>query len=60
METGLNRHGESMALLTRNVLPAEYQALGFEPSLTGAALLALVGFTLVFGLERIGSNSPKT
>lgn len=60
LETGLNRHGESVALLTRNVLPEDYQALGLDPSFAAVALLVLVGFGLVFGLERMGSSSPKT
>ena len=60
LESGLDRHGKPMALLTRNVVPWDYQALGLETPIGGAVLLAILGFALVFGLERIGSNSPKT
>ena len=60
LESGLDRHGKSMALLTRNVMPWDYQALGLETSFGGPVLLAILGFALVFGLERIGSSSAKT
>jgi len=60
LESGLDRHGKPMALLTRNIVPWDYQALGLEASIGGAVLLAILGFALVFGLERIGSNTSKT
>ena len=56
LETGVNRHGESVALLTRNIMPEQYSALGLEASLLAAVLIALLGFALVFGLERIAKN----
>lgn len=51
-ETFIDRHGEVLPLAEKNILPGTYENLtGNEPWLSGAILLAIVGFALIFVVE---------
>ncbi|WP_372947101.1 DUF368 domain-containing protein [Mariniphaga sp.] len=51
-ETFVDRHGEILPLVEKNILPGTYENLtGNEPWLLGAILLAIVGFALIFVVE---------
>ncbi|AFC24996.1 DUF368 domain-containing protein [Saprospira grandis] len=56
IQTRINSHGEEEPFLFQSVLPNAYEG---EPYLLGASLLALLGFALVFGLERLGQKTGE-
>lgn len=57
-ETFIDRHGEIKPLIEANVLPGTFQEITGKPSmLTGAIILAIVGFVLIFAIE--GLTTPK-
>ncbi len=56
-ETFIDRHGVVKPLVQENVLPNDFSTLtGNEAYLLGAVLLAIVGFGLIFVIERYSSN----
>jgi putative membrane protein len=58
--THLDRHGEEVPLVTRNVLPAQFEQLTGQDALLGQAILfMLVGFLLVLGIERFANYQQK-
>lgn len=56
LETRIDRHGEIVPLLEQNVGPGSYEA---EPFLIGSLLAMLLGFLLVFLLERAGRDLAR-
>jgi putative membrane protein len=53
-ETFIDRHNVMRPLTERNILPATYENLtGNQAWLTGALLLAIVGFGLIFAIESL-------
>ncbi len=53
-ETFTDRHGEIKPLAEINILPGTYEQItGANPMLTGAVLLVLAGFALIFIIEGI-------
>lgn len=52
VETFVDRHGELRPLLEQNVLPGAYEG---EPFLLPAIACAIVGFVLIFVIERIAN-----
>lgn len=56
LETRIDRHGEVVPVLERNVLPAGYDG---EPFLIASLFALLVGFVLVFALERAGRDRAR-
>ncbi len=51
-ETFIDRHGEVRSLAETNILPQTYEKLtGNNPMLTGAILLVITGFALIFVIE---------
>lgn len=50
LETFTDRHGEIKPILQENVLPRTYEG---DPHLYPAILLAIVGFVLIFVIERV-------
>lgn len=53
-ETFIDRHNVVRPLTERNILPATYENLtGNQAWLTGALLLAIVGFGLIFAIESL-------
>ncbi len=56
-ETFIDRHGEVKSLAETNILPGTYEQLyGSSPMLTGAILLAIAGFALIFVIEGLTSK----
>lgn len=56
-----NRHGEMEALIQENLLPGQYASLvGENPQVGAAVLVALVGVTLVLGLEMVAGKAPAS
>jgi len=54
IETFLDRHNVVQPLTERNIFPATYENLtGNQAWLTGALLLAIVGFGLIFAIESL-------
>lgn len=58
VETFVSSSGAVKPLLERNVLPGSYlEATGNPPYLAGAVLLAVLGFLVVFAIDRISSRT---
>lgn len=53
LETRINSHGEAVPFREQSVLPSDF--LG-EPYVLGAIVLMIVGFTIVFLLERVSRD----
>jgi len=52
-----NSHGEEVPWLMENVLPSAYKE--GEPFIIWCVLLLIIGFSVVFLLERLGDNTQK-
>ena len=60
VETYTNSHNEICPLVERNILPATYQTMmDSDPQLLVAILLAIAGFVLIMGIERLGAMLKK-
>ena len=58
--TRLNSEGEEVPFVTNNVLPGQYEFLtGQDPLLWQAILFMLIGFFLVFAIERFASRQQQ-
>lgn len=58
VKTRLNSHGEEVPFLQDNVLPFSYTE--GEPQFALAVIMAIIGFGLVFGLERLAMNKSDS
>ncbi len=57
VETTLNSHGEVVPLVERNLLPRSYETIIGEPShLAMAIVMAIIGFSTIYIIERVGSS----
>ncbi len=56
VETFIDRHGLEKPLLQKNVLPTAYEG---DPHLTMAIVLAVVGFVLIFVIERFANQKEQ-
>lgn len=56
VETFVDRHGELRPLIEKNVLPAAYDG---EPFLAMSLLFAVIGFVLIFAVERIATGKRR-
>lgn len=56
IETFVDRHGELRPLIEKNVLPTAYDG---EPYLAQALLFAVIGFVLIFAVERIATGKRR-
>ncbi len=56
LETFTDRHGEIRPLVQENVLPAIYEG---DPHLVSAIALAIVGFVLIFVIERLATTKES-
>jgi putative membrane protein len=56
IETFVDRHGETKPLIQKNVLPGIYEG---DPHLISAIALAIVGFILIFIIERLAIEKPE-
>jgi putative membrane protein len=60
VEKFIDRHGEVQPLIEKNVLPNTYESLtGNDASLVLAIMFMVVGFVLIFGIERL-TNKNKS
>lgn len=60
VETFVDRHGEIQPLIQKNVLPQTYTELsGNDNFLLYASLLAILGFSLIFIIEKIADTAKK-
>ncbi|SHJ50562.1 putative membrane protein [Flavobacterium haoranii] len=57
LETRVNSHGETVPFIERSILPIEFVG---EPKIFGAIIMALIGFFLIFGLEKLAFKLGKT
>lgn len=53
LQTFVDRHGELRPLIEKNVLPAAYEG---DPYLLPAIICAVIGFVLIFAVERIATG----
>ncbi len=56
LETRINSHGEVVPYIDRSILPQNFEG---EPQITIAIILAIFGFVLIFGMEKIASKLGK-
>jgi putative membrane protein len=58
VETFISSAGEVKPLVERNVFPGSYlESTGNQPYLAGAVLVAVLGFLLVFFIDKLSSRS---
>ncbi len=55
-QTRIDSHGEEVPMLTQNVFPSGYEG---DPMVVYCLLLLVLGFLMVFILEKIGSSKPE-
>jgi putative membrane protein len=61
LETYTDRHGVVKPLQQQNILPTQYfEVTGLEPYLVESVVLAIVGFALVYALDRFSATKPET
>lgn len=56
LETRINSRGEVVPYIDRSILPQNFEG---EPQITIAIILAIFGFVLIFGMEKIASKLGK-
>lgn len=56
LETRINSHGEVVPYIDKSILPQNFEG---EPQITIAIILAIFGFVLIFGMEKIASKLGK-
>lgn len=56
LETRVNSHGEAVPFLERSILPTNFNG---EPKIFLAFVMLLIGFFLIFGLEKLASRLGK-
>ena len=60
VETFVDSHGKAMPLVERNVMPQTFERLTGEPAfLLEAAGLCIIGFLVIWGIERIAASIEK-
>ena len=61
LETFTDRHGEIRALVEQNVLPGTYESINnFSAQILPAIVLMVLGFVIVFVLEKVGEKKGAT
>jgi putative membrane protein len=56
LETRINSHGEVVPYIDKSILPQNFNG---EPQITLAIVLAVLGFVLIFGMEKMASKLGK-
>ncbi|BCY28694.1 DUF368 domain-containing protein [Flavobacterium okayamense] len=56
LETRLNSHGETVPFIERSILPQNFDG---EPKIILAIIMVIIGFLLIFGLEKIAYKLGK-
>lgn len=57
LETRINSHGETVPFLEKSILPQHFEG---EPQILTAILLTVLGFILIFGLEKLATKLGKS
>ena len=53
LETRINSHGEVVPYIDKSILPQNFEG---DPKITMAIVLAILGFVLIFGMEKLASK----
>ena len=53
LETRINSHGEVVPYIDKSILPQNFEG---DPKITMAIVLAILGFVLIFGMEKMASK----
>ena len=56
LETRINSHGEVVPYIDQSILPQNFNG---EPQIAMAVILAILGFILIFGMEKMASKLGK-
>lgn len=56
LETRLNSHGETVPFLEKSILPQNFDG---DAQIVAAILLAILGFLVIYGMEKIASRLGK-
>ncbi len=56
LETRINSHGETVPFIEKSILPQYFDG---DPKIIGAIIMALAGFLLIFGLEKLALQLGK-
>jgi putative membrane protein len=56
LETRTNSHGELVPFIERSVLPQNFEG---QAQILTAIILAIIGFFVIFGMEKIASKLGK-
>jgi len=56
LETRINSHGEVVPYIDKSILPQNFNG---EPKIAMAIVLAILGFVLIFGMEKMASKLGK-
>jgi putative membrane protein len=56
LETRINSHGEVVPYIDKSILPQNYEG---EPQIAMAILLAILGFFVIFGMEKMAAKLGK-
>ena len=56
VETRINSHGEVVPYIDKSILPQNFNG---EPQIALVILLTILGFFLIFGLEKLASKLGK-
>ncbi len=60
IETYLDSHGDPQPLVQKNVLPLVYeQQTGFDSQFIFALILAIIGFVIIWQVEKIANKNPN-
>ena len=56
LETRINSHGEVVPYIDKSILPQNFEG---EPQIAMAIVLAILGFFVIFGMEKMASKLGK-
>mgnify|MGYP000157827346 FL=1 len=56
LETRINSHGEVVPYIDKSILPQNFDG---DPKIVMAIVLAILGFVLIFGMEKMASKLGK-
>ncbi len=56
LETRINSHGEVVPYIDKSILPQHFNG---EPQIVMAIILAILGFVVIFGMEKMASKLGK-
>jgi putative membrane protein len=56
LETRINSHGEVVPFLEKSILPQNFEG---NPQVIEAVIMGVIGFVVIFGMEKLASNLGK-